>query len=60
MYADDTNIFLSSDNMKTLYRSMNTELKRVNEWIILNKLTLNLSKTSYNKNLCLLVDSKLK
>ena len=47
VFADDTNNFISFDSLRTLFRVMNNELKRVNDWISSNKLTLNLKKTMY-------------
>ena len=47
MYADDTTIYFDledfeKDNMK---HRINDELKRVNIWLQLNKLTLNTTQT---------------
>ena len=47
MFADDTNLFLSSNDIKTLFQDMNTELKAVNDWFNANKLSLNVDKTKY-------------
>ena len=47
MFADDTNVFLCSDNMRTLFNNCNRELKKVYSWMNANKLTLNFKKTNY-------------
>ena len=47
MFADDTNLFLSNNNIRKLYSDMNCELRNVNEWFNANKLSLNVDKTKY-------------
>ena len=47
LFADDTNIFLSHKNINTLYKTLNKELKKVEEWFRTNKLSLNTNKTKY-------------
>ena len=47
MFADDTNIFLSGSNVKTLFNKMNTELIKINDWFKSNKLSLNETKTVF-------------
>jgi hypothetical protein len=47
IFADDTNIFAISSNLKTLEALMNSELDKVKEWCDVNKLSINISKTSY-------------
>ena len=44
MFADDTNLFYSHKNIKTLFQIVNSELKLVNEWLLANKLSLNAKK----------------
>jgi hypothetical protein len=44
---DDTNIFATSSNLKTLEALMNSELDKVKERCDVNKLSINISKTSY-------------
>ena len=41
MFADDTNLFYSHKNIKTLFQIVNSESKLVNEWFLANKLSLN-------------------
>ena len=48
MFADDTNLFLSSKNIKYLFQTMNKELAIIQEWFNANKLSLNASKTKYS------------
>jgi hypothetical protein len=47
MYADDTNLFLSSSNIYELFTTMNKELKHISNWFKCNKLTLNINKTKW-------------
>ena len=44
MFADDTNLFCSHKNIKTLFQIVNSELKLVTEWFLANKLSLNAKK----------------
>ena len=44
MFADNTNLFCSHKNIKTLFEIVNSELKLVNEWFLANKLSLNAKK----------------
>ena len=44
MFADNTNLFYSHKNIKTLFQIVNSELKLVNEWFLANKLSLNAKK----------------
>ena len=45
MIADDTNLFLSDENMSELFQQMNKELKSVFTWFKINKLSINIDKT---------------
>ena len=47
LFADDTNLFYSHSNIKTLFKTVNKVLLRVTEWFNTNKLSLNLTKTKY-------------
>ena len=47
IFADDTGIFFNNSNIDTLIETAKLILKNINEWFADNKLTLNLSKTSY-------------
>ena len=44
MFADDTNVFLSGQNLAELETAMNIELKCMYEWLCANKLSLNVQK----------------
>ena len=41
MFADDTNLFYSHKNIKTLFQIVSSKLKLVNEWFLAKKLSLN-------------------
>ena len=47
IFADDTNMFYTSDNLHQLEHVMNEELKLVFKYCIINKLSINLTKTNY-------------
>ena len=47
MFADDTNLVYSHNNVKELFRTMNTELSHLNDWFCANKLSLTTDKTKY-------------
>ena len=47
LYADDTTLQKSSNNLIDLYSSANDELIKLADWFKANKLTLNVSKTKY-------------
>ena len=47
IFADDTNLFMSGNNLDELIDSMNVELVKITDWINCNKLSLNVSKTKY-------------
>ena len=47
LYADDTTIFNSSNNLTELYDNMKADLAIASDWLHANKLTLNVSKTNY-------------
>ena len=47
LFADDTNIYLESDDLKKLETTMNKELNKLHEWLRINRLSLNISKTNY-------------
>ena len=44
MFADNTNLFYSHKNIKTLFQIVSSELKRVNECFSANKFSLNAKK----------------
>ena len=47
LFADDTALFLSNDNLKTLNKDVNYELLNIEAWLNANKLSLNYSNTKY-------------
>ena len=53
LYADDTSLtttielVIRDGNIRTLEVGINSELDKINEWLKLNKLSLNVSKTKY-------------
>ena len=47
MYADDTEIFLGSDNPADVSRQLDSDLSAVNDWFTKNNLSLNVSKTKF-------------
>jgi len=47
LFADDTNILYSNKCLKSLEKKMNDELKKLYEWLITNKLTLNIKKSNF-------------
>lgn len=46
MYADDTTIFFNLEDFAS-EMAINNELEKINNWLKLNKLTLNVEKTKY-------------
>ena len=47
MYADDTSIFITGNNLHSLINTVNTELQKVIIWMRANKLSVNIKKTSF-------------
>ena len=47
LFADDTSLFLSHENPKTLEEIANQELKHVDDWLINNRLSLNVKKSCF-------------
>ena len=45
MYADDTTLTFCASDTNSLESQINSELKQLNQWLVANKLTLNVSKT---------------
>ena len=46
MFADDTTFYLSSNSIDAATMTMNSELGLISEWMKVNKLSLNISKTN--------------
>ena len=47
MYADDTILMMTGNNLDELERRMNRKLEQISEWCRFNKLSLNASKCNY-------------
>ena len=47
MYADDTNISTTGNNFTEIITSANKDLESIREWLIANKLSLNVAKSEY-------------
>jgi len=57
MFADDTNLFIQGKDIDVLENNVNSELKKIINWLHANKLSLNIGKThsmifTANKTLC--------
>lgn len=55
LFADDTNLFYSGNDIKSMCETVSRELINLNQWFTVNKLSLNISKTNFmifsNKNI---------
>ena len=47
MYADDTHLTYADNDICSLEASLNQDLLNINNWLIANKLTLNMTKTEF-------------
>ena len=47
LFADNTNLFCSDNNIRALLGTANEELSQGNNWFLVNKLSLNVEKTQY-------------
>lgn len=47
LFADDTNMFITGNDIDYMCRKMNSDLSMVQEWLCCNKLSLNICKTHY-------------
>ena len=47
LFADDTNIFLQDQNLQCLELKLNEELDKLNQWLQLNGLSLNIDITNF-------------
>lgn len=47
LFADDTLVYYSGENIKEIEDKVNEDLERLNKWLSVNKLKLNTSKTKY-------------
>ena len=46
-FADNTNLFCSDNNVRTLFKTTNQGLNQINDWFLANKLSLNVGKIKY-------------
>ena len=46
-FADDTTVFASDSNINNVHTTVNMELVGIDNWLKANRLSLNVSKTSY-------------
>ena len=46
LFADDTNIYYESDSLVKLESKINKELSKLQLWLNVNRLSLNISKTN--------------
>ena len=46
-YADDTTLFFSHADSDVAFATVNAQLREVDEWLCVNRLSLNLDKTTY-------------
>ena len=47
LFADDTNIYFESHDLKLLEKTVNQELKKLSLWLNVNRLALNVAKTNF-------------
>ena len=47
LFADDSNAFIIGKNINHIIHQLNDELHKLTEWLVANRLTLNLKKTHY-------------
>lgn len=47
LFADDTTILYSNKSLDKSFDTLNKEINKVNEWMKVNKLSLNIAKTNY-------------
>ena len=47
MYADDTHLTYADNDICSLEASLNQDLLNISNWLIANKLTLNMTKTEF-------------
>ena len=47
LFADDMSLLYADSNLKSLEKTVNSELLKVSDWLNANKLTLNAKKSNY-------------
>ena len=68
LFADDTNIYYEAENLKNLQSIVNKGLKKLYQWLLVNRLALNIGKTNFitfhpynkplNRSITLLINKK--
>ena len=62
LFADDTNLFISSKNIKNIENDANALLSKMQDWFLANRLSINIDKTCYSlfssRNKCINVNLK--
>ena len=48
MFADDTSLFFSNCDIPVRSATVNSELSKIKQWFLANKLSLNVTKTKYS------------
>ena len=46
LFADDTNLFYTDKSISNLENKVNNELMKINQWLIANRLSLNVDKSN--------------
>ena len=47
LFADDTNLTVAGESIQEIELNMNSDLTCINEWLLANKLSLNVAKTEF-------------
>ena len=47
LFADDTNLTVAGETIDEVELAMNNDLARIKEWLLANKLSLNVAKTEF-------------
>ena len=47
LFADDTNTYVEADDLESLEDIMNQDLKKLHDWLCINRPSLNISKTNF-------------
>ena len=54
IFADDTNLFYSKDNLNVIFEDINKQLQTLTRWVSVNRISVNITKRNYilfyNKN----------
>ena len=47
LFADDTNFYLELSDVRSLEKIMNKELRKLYQWLCINRLSLNITKANF-------------